>query len=128
MNGKSSRRHFLQAVGGAFGAAAASAFPGKLEAAEIPAKWDETFDVIVVGTGLAGMSSGITAAEKGSQTVILDKMSRLGGTSLISGLNFACVGSGFQKAQGIKDQPEWLANDMTAVSGGLGDPALALAA
>jgi len=37
-------------------------------AAPIPDAWDENFDVIVVGTGLAGMCAGITAAEKGAET------------------------------------------------------------
>jgi len=95
-------------------------------AAPIPDAWDETFDVVVVGTGLAGMCAGITAAEKGAKTVILDKMARLGGTSLISGLNFACVGGDLQRDAGVEDRPEWLAKDMTAVSSGPGDPELAL--
>jgi flavocytochrome c len=72
------------------------------------------------------MCAGITAAEKAAKTLILDKMARLGGTSLISGLNFACVGSDFQIKQKVEDKPEWLAADMAAVSEGLGDPALAL--
>jgi len=97
-----SRRHFLKAAGGTLGAAAFAAVSGRAEAAAVPEKWDETFEVIVVGTGLAGMCAGITAAEKGAQTVILDKMARRGGTSLISGLNFACIGSDLQKAQGVK--------------------------
>ena len=52
---------------------------------------------------------------------MIEKMSRLGGTSRISGLNFACVGSPAQKAKGVKDTPEQLASDMYKVSGNMGD-------
>jgi len=119
------RRKFLTATG-ALGAAGFAGLAGRVDAAPMPARWDTEADVIVVGTGLAGMCAGITAAEKGAKTLILDKMSRLGGTSLISGLNFACVGSDLQKAQRVEDKPEWLAADMTAVAEGLGDPDMAL--
>ena len=120
-----SRRKFLTATG-ALGAAGLAGLAGRVNAAPVPARWDAEVDVIVVGTGLAGMCAGITAEEKGAKTLILDKMSRLGGTSLISGLNFACVGSDLQKAQRVEDKPEWLAADMTAVAEGLGDPDMAL--
>ena len=119
------RRHFLTATG-ALSAAGLASVAKSVQAAPMPARWDTEVDVIVVGTGLAGMCAGLVAAEKGAKTLILDKMSRLGGTSLISGLNFACVGSDLQKAQRVEDKPEWLAADMAAVSEGLGDPELAL--
>lgn len=119
------RRKFLTATG-AIGAAGLAGIAGRTEAAPMPSRWDTEVDVIVVGTGLAGMCAGITTAEKGAKTLILDKMSRLGGTSLISGLNFACVGSDLQQAQRVEDKSEWLAADMTAVAEGLGDPDLAL--
>lgn len=127
---KLSRRNVLKA-GLTMSAAAALpvlASPEKSEAGSSNnVKWDEEFDVIVVGTGLAGATAGIVAAEKGNKTALLDKMSQLGGTSMISGLNFACVGSELQKKEGIKDKPEWLAKDMAKVAKGLGDYDLALA-
>ncbi len=119
------RRHFLTATG-ALGAAGLTGITTPVDAVPLPERWDTEVDVIVIGTGLAGMCAGMVAAEKGAKTLILDKMSRLGGTSLISGLNFACVGSDFQAAQRVEDKPEWLAADMAAVSEGLGDPELAL--
>jgi flavocytochrome c len=121
----STRRYFLTATG-ALSAAGLASMATPSEAAPIPPRWDVEVDVIVIGTGLAGMCAAITAAEKGAKTLVLDKMARLGGTSLISGLNFACVGSALQKKQRVEDKPEWLAADMAAVSEGLGDPGLAL--
>ncbi|CAH2714047.1 Fumarate reductase flavoprotein subunit [Neobacillus rhizosphaerae] len=89
-------------------------------------EFDEVFDIIVVGSGLAGTTSAITAAEQGNKVLVVDKMNILGGTSLISGLNFSCVGSDEQKARGIKDSPELMAQDMRKVSEDYGDPELAL--
>lgn len=89
-------------------------------------QFDEIYDVIVVGSGLAGTTSAITAAEHGNKVLVVDKMNILGGTSLISGLNFSCVGSDEQKANGIVDSPELMAQDMRKVSEDYGDPELAL--
>ncbi|MEF9996877.1 MAG: flavocytochrome c [Burkholderiaceae bacterium] len=122
------RRRFIRnaalAGGGLLGASRVVAAPVSTPAAT-PA-WDETFDVIVVGSGVAGSCAAIAAAEAGSRTVVLEKMARLGGTSRYSGLNFACVGSPMQKAKGIEDKPEWLARDMAKVAGNMGSYPLAL--
>lgn len=39
---------------------------------------DETVDVLVVGSGISGMVAGITAAEKGSNVLIIEKQGMLG--------------------------------------------------
>ena len=91
-----------------------------------PQTFDKVYDVIVVGSGVAGTIAAIAAAEKGSKVLLIEKMNRLGGTSRFSGLNFACVGSQLQKEKGVKDSPELLANDMFKVSNGLGNYELAL--
>ena len=90
---KSSRRNFLKA------SASLLAVSPSLTAyaSEEKKQYDEEVDVIVVGTGVSGTIAAIAAAEKGSKVLLIDKMSRLGGTSRISGLNFACVGSPLQR-------------------------------
>ncbi|MDR0347537.1 MAG: FAD-dependent oxidoreductase [Coriobacteriales bacterium] len=35
--------------------------------------WDRTFDVVVVGTGFAGLASAVTAADKGSSVLVVEK-------------------------------------------------------
>lgn len=82
--------------------------------------FDEEYDIIVVGTGVAGTTAGIRAAELGNKVLMIDKMSMFGGTSLVSGLNFACVNSPFQEKLGIKDDPEFYAADMAKVAGNYG--------
>ena len=87
--------------------------------------FDEVVDVVVVGSGLAGTVAAVTAAEAGSSTLLLEKMDQLGGTSRVSGLNFACAGSDEQAAEGIEDDPASLFQDMRKVAEDYGDPELA---
>ncbi len=47
-------------------------------------KDNQTFDVIVVGSGGAGLTAAISAASKGANVVILEKMNKLGGNTLVS--------------------------------------------
>ncbi|HOH58344.1 MAG TPA: twin-arginine translocation signal domain-containing protein, partial [Smithellaceae bacterium] len=53
------RRNFLKTAGGAAAVAGLTAggltaAPWTAEAAAIPKKWDETYDVVVIGSGFAG--------------------------------------------------------------------------
>lgn len=107
--------------------AAAAALPAAARAAQSAERqFDEVFDVVVAGSGIAGTIAAIKAAESGARVLVLEKMNRMGGTSRFSGLNFACVGSPDQKKKGVKDSPEQLASDMYKVSGGFGSYELAL--
>lgn len=51
----------------------------------LPARWDETADVAVIGSGFAGLMAAIKARDAGAGVVILEKMSHYGGNSIISG-------------------------------------------
>ncbi len=87
-------------------------------------KYDEMTDVLVVGSGFAGMAAALAAAESGAKVVVIDKMAFLGGNSSISGGMLAVPGSSVQKEQGIEDSPEKLMADMTRIGQGLGNPEL----
>jgi len=51
----------------------------------IPENWDESFDVVVVGGGFAGLAAAHTASTNGATTLLIDKMPVLGGNSQING-------------------------------------------
>lgn len=117
------RRRLLQ---GAALIPAAGAFAPAAEAAcvnPIPAKFDETYDVVVIGSGFAGLAAALAAHEEGAKTAVFEKMAFIGGNSSLSGGMLAVPGSSVQKAQGIKDSPEALEADMERIGLGLGDPA-----
>jgi len=86
-----SRRSFIKgaAVAGAgmaastMGVGIANAYPVK-----IPKKWDKTADVLIVGSGIAGMSAAIAAQEAKVKPLIIEKMS-----SPFFSSSFMCAGS-----------------------------------
>ena len=98
-----SRRSFLKS-----GAAAATAMMAAAAAqAGIPAakveKWDEEFDVVIVGSGFAGMACALKAGQAGLKVLMIEKMPTVGGNSAICGGNVACPVNPVQKAQGIPE-------------------------
>lgn len=89
----------------------------------MPAKWDEEVDVIVVGSGFAGLAAAAEAKNANAGNVIvLEKMRAPGGNSVINGGIFAVPGNPAQVKLGIKDSPELLASDMIAAGLGYGYP------
>jgi urocanate reductase len=85
-----SRRDLLKgALGsGLLAATGALAFSAEVGGAspsrDNTARWDETVDIIVVGSGFAGLAAAAEAADRGMKVVVLEKMSRFGGNSVIS--------------------------------------------
>lgn len=60
-------------------------------------------DVVVIGGGGAGLAAAITAADNGAEVILLEKMPRLGGNTLISGCAYNAVDPERQSKQGIED-------------------------
>ncbi|MBP3700934.1 MAG: FAD-dependent oxidoreductase, partial [Lachnospiraceae bacterium] len=60
-------------------------------------------DVVVIGSGAAGLSAAIEAAEDGAKVVILEKLPRDGGATRTSSAMLVVGGSQLQEAAGIKD-------------------------
>ena len=112
-----SRRHFLGAAAVTAAAAAVPAAHAASTPSELPAKWDMTADVVVLGCGGAGMMAACQAHDAGAKVEIFDKgMSPFHtGTNLCGGL-FTAWGSRMQKAdpEGRKDTWETFANDIIA--------------
>ncbi len=59
----------------------------------VPSSWDETYDVVVVGGGFAGLAAAQAAQANDAETVLIEKMSRIGGNSAINGGQYAAYTS-----------------------------------
>ncbi|TVS19197.1 MAG: flavocytochrome c [Gammaproteobacteria bacterium] len=109
-----SRRGLLQA-GAAFAAGAgALAVPTAATSAGVPESWDESYDVVVIGSGFAGLSAAYEARKAGASVALFEKMPSRGGNSVISGGFWSVAGTPLQEEQGIEDSPESLLEDMLA--------------
>ena len=51
----------------------------------LPEKWDERFDVVVIGSGFAGLAAAIEARLAGASVCVLEKMRVIGGNSISNG-------------------------------------------
>ena len=65
-----------------------------------------TTDVVVIGGGGAGLAAAVTAHQNGAQVIVLEKMPRLGGNTILSGGAYNAVDPKRQKAQGIEDSTD----------------------
>jgi len=124
------RRDFLRTTGGATAGVGLVAgglvlSPKQAEAAKIPQKWDQEYDVVVIGSGFAGLAAAIEAKRAGSSVVVLEKMPTPGGNSIINGGVISAAGSPLQEKAGIKDSPELLYKDMLKAGLNLNHPELA---
>ena len=61
------------------------------------------FDVVVLGTGAAGLVAALTAAEQGASVGLFEKTDRVGGTTAISGGGCWVPGNAQMAASGIAD-------------------------
>lgn len=125
-----SRRNFLKTAGATAAVAGLATggmtlAPWTAEAAAIPKKWDETYDVVIIGSGFAGLAAAYEAKKAGASVIILEKMRTAGGNSIVNGGVVAAAGSPLQEKQGIKDSPDLLLKDMLTAGLNLNHPELA---
>ena len=110
-----SRRRLLQ------GLALTSLAPRMVKAA-VPENWTQTFDVIVVGGGGAGLAASVAAAQNGASVCLIEKLPLLGGDTLRSTGYFSCVEPRRQKLNGIEDSLDLHYRQTMEAGGNLGNP------
>ncbi|MEV5879476.1 FAD-dependent oxidoreductase [Streptomyces sp. NPDC052101] len=68
--------------------------------------WDHTYDVVVAGSGAAGMAAAITARLRGLSVLVVEKTDRYGGTTALSGGAIWVPNNFHLDAAGLGDTPE----------------------
>lgn len=83
----------------------------KINLAEKEDTLEQTYDVVIIGGGGAGLSAAIEAQSTGAKVVLLEKMSSVGGNTLVSGGGLNVPGTEQQKSLGIEDSVESFIED-----------------
>jgi succinate dehydrogenase/fumarate reductase flavoprotein subunit len=82
-------------------------------------KGDETFDVVIVGGGGAGLAAAIEARAAGRSVLLIEKGATLGGSTALSAGAVTASVTPHQIRRGIKDSPEEHFRDMAEFAGSL---------
>jgi 3-oxosteroid 1-dehydrogenase len=77
----------------------------------------QEFDVVVVGSGGAGMVAALTAAHQGLSTVVVEKAAHYGGSTARSGGGVWIPNNEILKRDGVKDTPEAAAKYLHGIIG-----------
>ena len=76
----------------------------------------EAFDIIIVGSGAAGLSAALAARSRGASVLVIEKASVLGGTTAMSGGCVWVPGHHHMGELGVSDSPEAALTYIRAVS------------
>lgn len=88
-------------------------------------EWDYETEVLIVGTGIAGLCAAIAATQAGAKVTMLEKHSTsIGGNSIICGGSVEFAGVDIQAKQGIKDSADLFYADTMALGEYRCDPDL----
>lgn len=114
-----SRRTFVKEGAAGVGAAALAGLgtqtaEGAAQAASPQPRWDREADVVVIGSGAAGLPAAISAVDNGATVIVVEAHFDIGGMAIISGGSIH-IGSGnrLQKVQKIDDSPDLVFQDWT---------------
>ena len=108
------RRGFIQKAAAGLGTAVLGGIGAKeTPAAKLEKHWDLAADVVIVGSGAAGLPASISAAEQGASVIVVEQNYDIGGHAIESGGNIALGGgTSLQKKYGIDDSPDRMFEDL----------------
>lgn len=85
---------------------------------------EQSYDVVIVGAGGAGLAAAVEARNGGADIVLLEKMPTIGGNTKISGGEMAAAENWVQKEKGIEDSKARHIKDTLAGGDFKNDPKL----
>lgn len=93
---------------------------------ELPREADQeyTADVIVIGGGGAGLAAAVTANQEGSTVIVLEKMPKVGGNTIMAGGALNAVDDGSDTALANEDSVQKHYDQTMSGGDNLGDPEL----
>jgi len=69
----------------------------------LPPKWDMEADVVAIGSGIGGLSAAITAHDRGSSAIVLERADQVGGVTALSMGEVWVAGSHHMQEIGVED-------------------------
>jgi len=85
----------------------------------------DTWDVIIIGAGTAGLPAAIFAAERSDKVLVIEAAPEIGGTLHLSSGQMSGAGTRLQKEKGIDDTPEKHMEDIMRISKNTADATIA---
>src|SRR5699024_8593837 len=83
--------------------------------------WDKEVDLLVLGSGAAGITAALTGAEEGLEVLLLEKSDYIGGTTAYSAGTVWAPNNKFQRQAGITDEREKVERYLDNLRGGKSD-------
>jgi 3-oxosteroid 1-dehydrogenase len=102
--------------------AAGSVAPGPANSITCSSMTGQEFDVVVVGSGAAGMVAALTAAHEGLSTVVFEKAPHFGGSTARSGGGVWVPNNEVLKRDGVTDTPEAARTYLHGIIGDVVEP------
>ncbi|MGY5956755.1 flavocytochrome c [Kosakonia sp. BK9b] len=84
----------------------------------------KSYDVVVVGSGGAGLAAAIQAHDEGASVLIVEKMPTIGGNTIKASAGMNAAETRFQRVKGIQDNKELFYQESLKGGGNKNNPAL----
>jgi 3-oxosteroid 1-dehydrogenase len=102
--------------------AVGSVAPGPANSITCSSMTGQEYDVVVVGSGAAGMVAALTAAHEGLSTVLIEKAAHFGGSTARSGGGVWIPNNEILKRDGVTDTPEAARRYLRGIIGDIVEP------